>query len=336
MSASGFLTADQTLPAVSVVVPTKGRPELLDGCLLALLDQTYPLRDVEVIVVDDGADPATRDAVQRRAGGAIDVGLTLHYLTSSGKGPAAARNVGWRSAKGSIIAFTDDDCLPSPEWLQAGIESMLRTSADGVSGRISVPVPPTPTDYELSAARLEEGRFVTANCFYKRELLTELGGFDERFEVAWREDTDLMFSSLRAGKRLETCHAAVVEHPVRPAGWGISVRQQRKTLFNPLLYRKHPRLYRQRIQAKPNWQYYIGTGAGLFAIAGLVLRRRGLAVLCGTTWLLMWLNFSRKRLIHTSRAPSHVLEMLATSAVIPPLAIYWRFRGNIRFRAWLI
>ncbi|TMC66987.1 MAG: hypothetical protein E6J21_00585 [Chloroflexota bacterium] len=180
-----------------------------------------------------------------------------------------------------IIAFTDDDCIPTPGWLSAGMAAFTG-SVLGVSGRLIVPLEGVPTDYERNAAQLADSEFVTANCFYRRSCLEVIGGFDENFTSAWREDSDLIFALMRRfvddgsgnqprepGKIVEdtlSCpfvHApdAIVIHPLRPAQWGISLRQQRKSMFNALLYKKHPRLYRQKIQATPplHWGYSAGT-----------------------------------------------------------------------------
>jgi GT2 family glycosyltransferase len=75
-----------------------------------------------------------------------------------------------------------------------------------------------------------------------------LDGFDERFTVAWREDTDLEFALRTQGYRLARQPAAIVVHPVRPMRWGISLTLQRNNIFNALLYKKHPLLYRWFIQ----------------------------------------------------------------------------------------
>jgi hypothetical protein len=256
----------------------------------------------------------------------------VRYLPVTGAhGPAAARNAGWRAARGALIAFTDDDCVPEPGWVRACAEALAGDHA-GASGRVVVPLPRVPTDYERDAAGLANGQFVTANCCYRRDALAAVGGFDERFTAAWREDSDLQFTLLRRGYTL--CHApgAVVVHPVRPAPWGVSLRQQRKSQFNALLYKKHPQLYRQHIQPAPPWHYYGTLGALIGALAGLLVRSRRLAMLGIGGWMLLVGRFCARRLQGTSHAPRHVAEMLVTSALIPPIAIFWRLRGALRYR----
>jgi GT2 family glycosyltransferase len=257
----------------------------------------------------------------------------------SRRGPAAARNAGWRAARGEIIAFTDDDCIPAAGWLRAGVGLFDRDARIvGVSGRIVMPLPPRPTDYELNATGLVRSEFVTANCFYRKEALEAVGGFDERFAIAWREDSDLFFMLLRhygvrpGSPRFPANPDAVVYHPIRPARWGVSLKQQGRVYYNALLYKKHPQLYRERLAPVTPWHYY-GITASLTAGAlGALTGQPRLAAAGALGWMLLTARFLRRRLAGTSRDRRHVVEMAVTSALIPPLALYWRLRGAIKHR----
>lgn len=316
---------------VSVVVATYRRPELLARCLRALADLDYDPASYEVIVADDAADDSTRQQVHGIAGH-TNAALVYASVTRN-HGPAAARNVGWRQARAPIIAFTDDDCVPDPGWLNAGVRALEEDPRlAAVSGQVIVPLPDKPTDYERDAAGLASGEFVTANCFIRRSALEGVGGLDEGFRAAWREDSDLQFTLLEAGYQIGKTPDAVVVHPVRPAPWGISLRQQRKVLFDALLYRKHPALYRQRIRRRPRWDYYamvalLGT-AGILGAAGWGLPACGAIGL----WALLTGRFAFRRLRGTTHRPGHVAEMLATSALIPVVASFWRLYGALKFR----
>jgi glycosyltransferase involved in cell wall biosynthesis len=257
--------------------------------------------------------------------------LLRHLSLPRQRGPAAARNRGWKEAKGDIIAFTDDDCLPHADWLRNGVQALQR-GMGGVMGRISVPLPPRPTDHARTAAELERAEFATANCFYWRKVLQVAGGFDERFTTAWREDADLFFTLLENDVPLGYCAKALVVHPLRPAFWGISIREQRKSMFNALLYKKHPALYRARIQRVPPLHYYGIAGASFAAAASLGLALWSAGAFLAGVWLGMTGSFCMRRLRGTSRSLSHVLEMAATSLAIPFLSIYWRIRGAIKYR----
>ena len=325
-------------PRVSVVVPTYKRPELLARCLDALLAQDFDAQDYEIIIADDANRADTQQQVMLVAEKARLCGHTVRYIpvpSACSHGPAAARNAGWRAARGKFIAFTDDDCIPQKQWLKAGVAAMVDGVA-GAAGYLMVPLEGVPTDYEYNAAQLGKNDFVTANCFYRRDVLLEVGGFDERFTSAWREDSDLVFTLLARGAKFTTAQDAVVIHPVRPAQWGISIRQQRKSMFNALLYKKHPALYRQKIQATPPWRYYIIVCAVLVALIGAVCEVWLLALAGLMLWLGLTARFCLQRLRHTSHAPRHVAEMIVTTIVIPPLAIFWRLYGAVRFRVFFL
>jgi glycosyltransferase involved in cell wall biosynthesis len=120
---------------VSVVVPTYRRPELLDRCLAALDRQDVDPAEYEVLVADDAASDTTRRHVAIRA--RMTRPAVRYLAVTTSHGPAAARNVGWRAARGEVVAFTDDDCCPDPGWLAAGLAACSSDVA-AVSGRVVV------------------------------------------------------------------------------------------------------------------------------------------------------------------------------------------------------
>lgn len=320
------------LPAVSVVVPTCKRRDLLARCLEALLAQDYDRSRYEIIVADDEASQKTCHLVSAFACRVSALGLRVRYVAvKETRGPAAARNRGWRTACGEIIAFTDDDCIPAPGWLSAGVAA-FSDGTDGVAGRVTMPLPEKPSDYERNASGLQTSEFVTANCFYRTRTLERVGGFDEQFREAWREDSDLFFTLIEDGSRLVFCQEAAVLHPIRPASWGISLTQQRKSMYNALLYKKHPELYKRRLPNPFCWSYYAGVLTLLAGLGGAAQHNTVLAAAGTLGWALLTAEFCARRLRHTSRRPAHVAEMVVTSALIPPLSVYWRLRGALRFR----
>jgi hypothetical protein len=319
----------------TVVVPTRGRPELLNRCLASLVLQDIEPERFEIIVVDDGPSAATREVVLRWNQHTATTGPRITYLPSPGPhGPAAARNHGWRAAGGDIIAFTDDDTVARPEWLRTGIEAFdnAEEEVDAVWGSIVMPLEGTPTDYELDAKGLEKAEFVTANCFCRKEMLEDIGGFDERYRFAWREDADLYFELLTRNAKVVHEPKAVMTHPIRPARWGVSLSQVKKVQFDALLYKKHPQLYRQKIRARARWDFYITVALLLTCLVSLAAGAALPAAVSGLGWLFLTGRFCMQRLRHTSKAPSHVLEMIVTSALIPPCAVFWRAVGAIKFR----
>lgn len=324
---------------VSVVVPTFKRPDLLDLCLSALLRQDFPRERYEIIIADDAFEreevrmsAATRKRVEEMG---REAGIRVTYVPVSGEhGPSAARNQGWRRAQGTIIAFTDDDTIPDREWLTIGCAAFT-DEVLAVAGRTVVPLPENPTDYELNESGLSRAEFITANCFVRKNALSIVGGFDERFAMAWREDSDLHFRLLKLGggeRAVKREPRALVVHPVRPAGFAVCIKQARKVAYNALLYKKHPKLYRERIQKHPPLRYYAMIALLLFSFVFAGSGHAESAQVCFFGWLVLVLEFTWLRLKRTTRRPLHVIEMFLTSALLAPLAIYWRLHGAIKFR----
>lgn len=179
-------------PRVSVVVPTRDRPELLRSCLAALGKQTLP---VEVVVVED----------------------------REGRGPAWARNEGARRAEGEVVCFTDDDCTPAPGWAEALTEPILAGEVEVASGPVSMGENATAADRAWEAivnylqvkaeapGTASPGFAVTANLAARRSLLDRLP-FDESFPAAAGEDRDWGERAAREGVVLRYVPAALVIH----------------------------------------------------------------------------------------------------------------------------
>ncbi|WKB54300.1 glycosyltransferase family 2 protein [Eleftheria terrae] len=317
---------------VSVVIPTYKRPQLLMRCLEALVDQSFEPSAYEIIVVDDGQTDDTEAAVAQLA--ELTRGSPeIRYLRPEGtRGPAAARNRGWRAAESAVIAFTDDDTIPDRDWLRYGMLAMTMDRA-AAWGRVVVPTADDPpTDHEKNTRGLENAEFVTANAFVRRDALEAVGGFDERFKRAWREDADLYFSLLQRFGTVDPVPAALVIHPVRPAPWGVSVMQQANMFFDALLYKKHPRHYRELIRRMPPWRYYLIVTCAIGALVCALGGSPVLALLLGMVACGFIGAFAWQRLRDTSHRPRHVAEMVLTSVAIPFLSVFWRLAGALRFR----
>jgi glycosyltransferase involved in cell wall biosynthesis len=320
----------------SIVVATCKRPQLLNRCLAALTHQLFDPTRYEIIVVDDAPDVRTRAVVERWASESAVTGPRVYYLPSSGPhGPAAARNRGWHAARGALVAFTDDDTIPYRDWLVRGICS-FDGIAQAVWGRVVTPLAGVPTEHERSAKNQGQAEFVTANCFCLKRVLEEFGGFDERFQCGWRDDVDLYFRMLQADLAVVHAPDAVVERPVEPASWGSSMQQQKKIQFDALLYKKHPALYREKISSSARWDYY-ATVTFLLGVIAAAMEANPMMLLGALAgWLLLTAHFFMQRLRGTSMSVSHIAEIALTSLLIPPLAVFWRLAGAVRFRVGFV
>ena len=315
----------------SVVIPTYHRPASLARTLRALVAQTLSPDEYEVIVCDDAGSDETRRQVEQWS---IDSGISAAYVRRERPraGPATMRNAGWRTADGEIIAFTDDDTIPHPDWLRQGLVALADDAADAAAGRIVVPLPDEPTHYERDAARREGAGFVTANCFCRRSVLASIGGFDTRFRAAYREDSDLFFQLIRHGFDIVDAHDAVVVHPVRPEPWVVNLRKESRHIYDALLYKKHPELYAQFIRPDRPYLYYAILLALGIAVAGAMVDSKSLVSLGVVGWGALTGLLVARRLQQTRRSIDHVLEVVVTSLMIPFLSVYWRVRGGLAFR----
>jgi glycosyltransferase involved in cell wall biosynthesis len=332
---NSILQKRKDLIYVSVVIPTYRRASLLQNCLNALMCQSLDKSVYEIIVVSDGPDEETATMVKKFG----NIHPAVHYLFLAGKkGPAAARNLGWQTASGKLVAFTDDDCLPDKFWLSSlhkfYSDSFKNGLENGIAftGKIKVPLSTLPTDFEKNTSHLETADFVTANCCCTRSALEKVGGFDERFSMAWREDSDLEFKFLQQKIPIVKVEGALVIHPVRKANWGISIKEQKKGIFNALLYKKFPELYRKKIQASPPWNYYMIIIAFCCIPISVFLQLEMLALVFAFFWLSLTVNFIFKRLRSTSKSGKHVMEMIATSFIIPFVSVYWQLLGAIKYK----
>jgi glycosyltransferase involved in cell wall biosynthesis len=322
---------------VSVVIPTYKRPALLLKCISQLAQQTFYKNEYEVIVVTDGIDFNTVTELTEFIQQHPSVNLSCYNLNQK-KGPAAARNKGVENAKGELVLFTDDDCLPQQDWITSywNAYDALNKQAAAFTGKTIVPYAAKPTDYEKNIANLETAEFITANCAIVKKVFEKLGGFNENFPIAWREDSDMHFKLIKNNIPVFPVKDAVVIHPVRKAGWGVSLKEQKKSAYNALLYKEHASLYKQRISNEPVWNYYamiiLFFFAVLFEIKGLHIA----TMVAFTCWLLLVADFTHQRLKSTSKHISHVVEMIFTSALIPFLSVFWTLYGSFKYKTFLL
>ncbi len=226
---------------VSIIIPAYNAEATLGVCLEACLAQTYP--DVEVIVVDDGSTDATPRIAQ---------GFPVHYIRQENRGPAAARNHGAAEAKGSILAYTDADCVPEPEW----IERLAAGFAEGV-GAVGGTYALTSPEKALARMVHEEiaarhARFAqevdflgSFNVAYRKEVFEAVGGFDETFTMASGEDNDLAYRIYDKGYKLRFVPEARVAHFHPTRLWPYLRTQLWHGFWRVKLYVKHPDRTRQ-------------------------------------------------------------------------------------------
>ncbi len=216
-------------PLFSVIIPTYRRPEPLHRCLEGFLRLDHP--SWELIVVNDGGDDSFA-----LVDGALRARLPLRLIDAPHGGPAAARNTGSRVASGEFLAFTDDDCLPEPDWLKEMERGFAGRDVAALGGSCLNPFPDsTPAiawqvylDFLREYFRDAAGNALmlpTNNVVYRRDAFWTVNGFDESFPLAAGEDLDLSYRVVEAGFRQDYHDDARVWHYHRSTARGY-LRQQ--------------------------------------------------------------------------------------------------------------
>jgi mycofactocin system glycosyltransferase len=234
LSAKGLLEAGPPLPprswpGVSVIVPTCNRVRQLERCLQAILELRYPSQALEIIVADDASRDQTPALLTRFVPAFASRGVRLHCLRHARRqGAAGARNSGATAARYDLLAFVDDDCVVTPDWLTTLVPLFSETGVAAVGGQIRA--------YETGSVlgRYEDVRsslfmglqpqevrlsgpltyLPTACLLVRREAWQALGGFTP---LSCGEDVDFCYRLLAQGWRIRYWPApeSVVYHDYR-------------------------------------------------------------------------------------------------------------------------
>lgn len=312
---------------VSVVIGTYNRAHLLESTLEALASQEMPdSLTWEIVVVDNNSRDTTAQVVTAFS---KTTATPVRYVFEPRQGLSHARNRGVREARGSIIAFTDDDVLPAPDWIAQVAAAIDRWNAHGVGGRILPRWETSPPrwltdnrrllnriavmDFDASR-RLElpleaQPQVWGANMAFRRELFERIGEFDPRRGIVGRklfrgEDTDLIDRALEQGLTIAYDPAVTVFHRIGPD-------RMRKAYFRRLTFdnaeveaRLTPAFRGRLFLGAPLWSYR-AVFTDFWKWMGLVLLRRPEAFDQQLAWLSSAGRLSGcwKEALHTTLAP---------------------------------
>ncbi len=217
---------------VSVIIPVYNDNARLALCLRALAQQSYPADRFEIIVIDNGSTPPVVETLAQQY-----PHVTFAYEPSPGS--YAARNRGIQLARGRVVAFTDSDCIPSPDWIESGVAALAGTSNRGlVAGRIEIfyanPERPTAAEIYERVSGFPQERYVaefhygaTANVFTTADVIRNVGSFNPTLRSGgdreWGERLH------RAGYAQVYAPAAVVMHPARASLRNLIHKRRRTT-----------------------------------------------------------------------------------------------------------
>lgn len=225
---------------VSIIIPTFNGGSRIGQCLHALLEQASS-KDFEILVVNDGSTDDTARA--------LSICPDIKVITQSNAGPAAARNRGAQDARGAIILFTDDDCVPAADWLERMLEPFADKDVVGVKGAYRT------HQKELAARFVQieyEDRYRLMSRFdcidfvdtysaaFRRERFLEMNGYDTSFPVACAEDIELSYRMSARGWKMKFAQGAIVCH-THPDTLSRYLRKKFKFAFwRMLAVRKNP------------------------------------------------------------------------------------------------
>jgi FkbM family methyltransferase len=231
-------------PYFSVIIPSYERPASLTRLLELLSRQVFS--DFEVVVVDQSTKSLDVEALR--------CNFPFQYIHTTERGPGKSRNLGIKHAKGQVLAFTDDDCEPDVQWLANAYKYFQDDGIVGLEGRVQSDA----TDVERYRIVTNQGfegiGFMTANLFLRKEIVDELGGFDERFERPFREDTDLAWRALAYGQ-IPFARDVKVLHPAQPRDVRRESGEGRARFFeyDLILFQKHPERYLQLLKGEKHY-----------------------------------------------------------------------------------
>jgi len=224
---------------ISVVVPAYNAVETLEECLAALLDQSIPRSEYEMIVVDDGSTDETQEVAKKYE--------RVRLLSQPNRGPGAARNLGVSQARGEIILFTDADCVPTKEWIEEMVKPFAEPDVVAVKGAYrtrqrALLARFIQAEFEERYALLERERYVdfvdSYSAAYKKADFEAAEGFDPDFLMS--EDVDLSYKLSKQGYKMVFNPKAIVYHRHPETFWTYSRAKFQRAYWRTKSYRQHP------------------------------------------------------------------------------------------------
>lgn len=321
------------LPLVSVAVSTYQRAAMLPRLVEALEAQTLARDRFEVVIADNGSTDDTARVLGDLASRST---LNLRIVrVERNEGPAAGRNAAWRAARAPIIAFTDDDCVPTPRWLEAGLAA-IDAGHRLIVGRTL----PNPDQldrrgpFSLTVTVEETKYFHTCNIFYRRDDLEATGGFDEGFVTPGGEDTDLGLRVAQRGASPILSRDALVYHDIGKSSYRALLKQTLRWGDIPRVIRKHPPTRRwlyQRVFWKRSHPRVLLVLAGIVAVPFIRWPYSPASLILALPWV-----FFRTRIEPAYAGPRRRWILLPHLFLIDLLEVAVMIRGSVRHRAFVL
>jgi len=198
-------------PFVSIVIPAFNAASTIGQAIEACKNQDYLKDRLEIIVVDDGSRDNTKDVVES---------FGVRYIYQENKGPASARNNGWKNSKGEAIFFTDADCIPEKDCLAVMVKSLCDRNVDAVAGTYGIKniedIMARCIHAEIMFRHLRMPDYInsfgTYNVLIKKSILEEFSGFNEDYLASSAEDSELSYRMVKKGYRIYFERRSIASH----------------------------------------------------------------------------------------------------------------------------
>jgi len=226
---------------ISIVIPAYNAEKTISRTIEALLEQNYPRKNYEIIIVDDGSTDKTVDTVSK---------FPVKLIKLKHKGPANTRNVGAKRSKGSVVLFTDADCVPDRNWIKNMTEPFKDPKIVGVSGTYktlnSDKLMARFVGYEIEHRheKMKKQKYIdfigTFSAGYRRNIFLKFKGFDTRFKTSSGEDPELSYRIAKAGLKMVFQKKAFVKHFHPDTIWKYLKQKYYRAVWRNFMYwREH-------------------------------------------------------------------------------------------------
>lgn len=226
---------------ISIVIPAYNSERTIGKSIEACQAQDYPHDRFETIVVDDGSSDGTEKVVKS---------YNIRYIKQENKGPASARNTGWRNAKGDYIFFLDSDCIPERDWLSKTMAYYTREDIVCIGGRYGIANEESLlalciyTEFLVRYARMPKfPKYIGSHGYsFRKDFLEKIGGYNEEYTKASGEDNDLVYRILTAGYKPMFVQDIIIYHFFPTRLFSYLKTQGRHGYWRMKLYKDFPKM----------------------------------------------------------------------------------------------
>lgn len=319
-------------PDFSVVITAHQQPAQLLKCLDALGRQSIARHQFEIIVVDDGDSPAMAAAVAlftrqlNRQHGTLDI----RYLPQPiSRGAAAARNRGWQAARGRLVAFTNDECLPQPTWL-ANALSCFDDTTEFVIGQLWIQPPYLADPVSPDTLHIDPVSLLSANCFCRKPTLERVGGFPETV-YSRQADVLLLANLTRQAIAIKKSNKVSVVHHMsdpramarqfQPQPYGYNAVSDGQQAQQP---GEHVSISKQSLPI-----HCAAISGALTGLTGLLTGGFLLTIVGFGVWLMLSALFGRREQPQ-ARQQAAFIQQVGVQLATPFVSVYWQLYSTLK------